>query len=77
MLFEDGSALDIDEFSRVDLLSESLVRLLDGRIRLTLARAAETFDYRVDTAAGSVLMRTAGDYRLSLSARRGADPSCR
>ena len=72
ILFEDGSALDIDEFSRVDLLSESLVRLNDGRIRLTLARAAETFDYRIDTAAGSVLMRTAGDYRLALSARRGA-----
>ncbi len=56
----------------MDLLSESLVRLNDGRIRLTLARAAETFDYRIDTAAGSVLMRTAGDYRLALSARRGA-----
>jgi len=74
VLYEDGSALDVDEFSRIDLLSESLVRLLDGRIRLTIARSANTFDYRVDTVAGSVRIQTAGEYRIALSDRRTVDP---
>ena len=58
--------------SRVNMLSESLVRLVDGRLRLTLARNSDAFDYRVDTVAGSVVLRTAGDYRISFGARRGA-----
>ena len=74
VLFEDGSSLAVDEFSRVDLLSDSLVRLLDGRIRLTIARAANILDYRVDSSAGSALIRGAGDYRIALSLRRAADP---
>jgi FecR protein len=74
VLFEDGSALDLDEFSRIDLMSDSLVRLLDGRIRLTIARGASTLDYRVDTPAGAVQIRGAGDYRIALSLRRAADP---
>jgi hypothetical protein len=74
ILFEDGSALDVDEFSRVDLLSDSLVRLLDGRVRLTLARGADAIDYRVDTIAGSVVMRSAGEYKIALSSPRAGDP---
>src|SRR5262245_48174093 len=31
ILFADGSALDLDQYSSIDLLSESLVRLLGGR----------------------------------------------
>jgi uncharacterized protein DUF6600/FecR-like protein len=74
VLFDDGSALDVDEFSRIDLLGDSLVRLTEGRIRLTLARGADAFDYRIDTAAGSALIRTAGEYRIWLAGGRAADP---
>src|SRR4029453_1636384 len=34
VLFDDGSALDVDEYSRIDLLGDALVRLTEGRIRL-------------------------------------------
>ena len=74
VLFDDGSALDVDEYSRIDLLGDSLVRLLDGRIRLTLARGADNIDYRVDTVAGSALIRSAGEYRISLAPSRTSDP---
>src|SRR5262245_45436785 len=47
VLFDDGSALDVDEFTRVDLQSDSLIRLLDGRVRLTIARSTGPLDYRV------------------------------
>ena len=57
VLFADGSALDVDEYTRVDLLSDSLIRLLDGRVRLSIARATSTLDYRVDAPAGSVVDR--------------------
>jgi hypothetical protein len=74
VLFADGSALDLDEYSGVDLLSDALVRMLEGRLRLSIARGGPSLDYRVDTAAGSVFIRTAGDYRLTLSADRGVGP---
>jgi Family of unknown function (DUF6600)/FecR protein len=73
ILFEDGSALDIDQNSSLDLLSDSLVRLLQGRIRVTLARATNSGDYRIDSVAGTAWLRTAGEYRVSLSDPRAAD----
>jgi hypothetical protein len=74
VLFADGSALSLDEYSGVDLLSDALVRMLDGRLRLSIARGAPALDYRVDTAAGSVFIKAAGDYRLTLAADRGVGP---
>ncbi|HYN06843.1 MAG TPA: DUF6600 domain-containing protein [Vicinamibacterales bacterium] len=73
VLFADGSALDLDHHTRVDLLSDSLVRLLDGRIRLTIARTTNAIDYRVDAAPGSVGIRTAGDYRIALGGNRSGE----
>lgn len=70
VLFADGSTLAIDEFTTVDLLDDALMRLGLGRIRLTIARGAERLDYRVDTEAGSALIESAGDYRLTVSGRR-------
>jgi len=66
VLFADGSALDIDNFTTVDVLSDSLLRLLEGRIRLAVTRNASGANYRVDAAPGSVWIRTAGDYRIAL-----------
>jgi hypothetical protein len=73
VLFADGSALDLDHYTRVDLLSDSLLRLLDGRVRLTIARTTEVIDYRVDAAPGSVSIRTAGDYRIALGGNRSGE----
>jgi hypothetical protein len=73
ILFADGSAIAIDDGTTVDLLDDSLLRLIEGRIRLAIARGADRIDYRVDTAAGSALIGVAGEYRLTLGAR-GAEP---
>ena len=73
VLFDDGSALDLDHDTRLDLMSDSLVRLLAGRIRLTIARTTNALDYRVDAAPGSVWIKAAGDYRIGLSDTRSGD----
>ncbi len=73
VLFADGSALDLDHYTRLDLLSDSLVRLLDGRVRLTIARTTTALDYRVDAAAGSVSIKTPGDYRIAVRPARSGE----
>jgi len=77
VLFSDGSALDIDEFSNVDLLSESLVRLTSGRIRLSIARTLSGPDYRVDSAGTTTWIRASGEYRITLLDPRATDPEVR
>lgn len=76
VLFADGSALDIDEYSSIDLLSDALMRLMAGRVRLSIARATGNteYEYRIDTAAASARIRTPGEYRLTLSSTRSAEP---
>jgi len=73
VLFADGSVLDVDEDTEIDLMSDVLMRLINGRVRLEIARAASTTDYRVDAAGGAVLIRTAGEYRIA-AGDRSADP---
>jgi FecR protein len=73
ILFADGSALDLDHFTRLDLMSDSLLRLLAGRVRLTIARSTSVVDYRVDAAPGSVWIKTAGDYRLTIADTRSGE----
>jgi Family of unknown function (DUF6600)/FecR protein len=68
IMFGDGSALDLDEDTSIDLLSESLVRLRAGRIRLSIARQTEDLAYRVDAAGVSSVIHTTGEYRVSLNA---------
>jgi hypothetical protein len=74
ILFADGSALDIDEYAAVDFLSDALLRLRAGRIRLSITRLADTLNYRVDAAGASALIRAAGEYRLNVPDQRAADP---
>ena len=77
ILFADGSALDLDEDTSIDLLSDSLVRLRAGRIRLSIARQTEDLDYRIDAAGVSSIIHTAGEYRVSLSDRHATKSSSR
>ena len=73
ILFADGSTIDLDHFTRLDLMSDSLLRLLAGRVRMTIARTATAIDYRVDATPGSVWIKTAGDYRVTLADTRSGD----
>ncbi len=69
VLFPDGSALDIDEYSSVDLLSPTLLRVTGGRIMLIVAGAedpAGALRYQVDTPVASASTDGPGEYRVAL-----------
>ena len=73
VLFSDGSALALDQDTDVDLLSDSLLRLQAGRIRLAIARGAAELAYRVDAAGTTTWIRSAGEYRIVID-NRSAEP---
>jgi len=74
ILYADGSTLAIDHNTSLDLLSDSLVRLLGGRLRVAILRTTETLDYRIDSAAGSVGIQVAGEYRIQTGVDADGDP---
>ena len=69
VLFSDGSALALDQNTDVDLLSDSLLRVQAGRIRLAIARGAAELAYRVDAAGTTTWIRSAGEYRIVVDNR--------
>ena len=70
IMFPDGSVLDVDESSSLELLSPALIRLTGGRMLLTVrgvgdpARAAR---YQIDTPAAIVRTEGSGQYRVAVS----------
>src|SRR5436190_17817855 len=68
VLFADGSTLHLDARSTVDVQSDDLVRLTEGRVRLNIvgpvdvARGgpAGAITYRLDSPAGSARITQAG-----------------
>jgi ferric-dicitrate binding protein FerR (iron transport regulator) len=66
VLFADGSALHLDEHTTVDFQSDEVVRLLEGRLRLTVAGPARDLAYRIDAPAAWVQINSPGEYRVSL-----------
>jgi len=66
VLFDDGSALHLDERTTIDVQSDDLLRLIDGRIRLNLTGPTRQVDYRIDSPAGSVRITRGGEYRVAL-----------
>jgi len=74
ILFGDGSALDLDNDTSVDLLSDSLIRLRTGRLRLSITRVSNEVEYRVDAAGCSALIHSAGDFSVSISEARRTLP---
>ena len=69
VLFPDGSALEIDEYSSVDLLSPTLLRVTSGRIMLIVSGAedpASAIRYQVDTPVASTSTDGPGEYRVAL-----------
>jgi hypothetical protein len=65
VLFGDGSVLSIDHFTVLDLQSDSLMRLLEGRVRLTVVNGGPV-QYRIDAPSATVSIVEPGDYRVSL-----------
>src|ERR1700722_7714770 len=76
VLFPDGTALDLDEYSSVDLPSLSLMRLASGRAALHVAGPSSAGRYQIDTPAASARADGPGEYRVAVLAGRdtaGAD----
>jgi hypothetical protein len=74
VLFADGSTLHLDARSTIDVQSDELLRLTEGRLRLNIhgaldaARggAASGVAYRIDSPAGSARITQPGEYRIAL-----------
>ena len=64
--FGDGSTLYIDGRTTVDVQSDELLRLIDGRVRLTIVGPARAVAYRIDSPAGAVNISLPGDFRVSM-----------
>ena len=69
ILFPDGSALDVDEFTSVDMLSPTLVRVTAGRVLLVVFGAANpsaAVRYQIDTPSASAATDGPGEYRVAI-----------
>jgi hypothetical protein len=71
ILFVDGSTLHLDNNSAIDLQSDELVRLIDGRIRVSIPGPAREVSYRIDAPQGWAHISEPGDYRVSLMESAG------
>src|SRR5215210_448811 len=63
ILFADGSTLHLDHNSAIDLQSDELVRLLDGRLRLSIPARANDVSYRIDGPHAWAQITQPGEYR--------------
>ena len=63
--FADGGRLYLDARTSVDFLSDELIRLLDGRVRVAEVRTQQV-SYRIDSLAGSARILQPGEYRVAL-----------
>ena len=69
LLFPDGSVLDVDEYTTIDMQSETLLRLAGGRLLLIVAGAADpasALRYQVDTPVASARNEGPGEFRLAM-----------
>lgn len=67
--FPDGSILDLDEYSTVELQAPGLLRVSSGRVLLTVAGAgspASALGYQIDTPQASVVTSGPGEYRVAV-----------
>lgn len=73
ILFADGAALHLDANTTVDFQSDELVRLLDGRIRLSIPGPVRAVYYRIDAPSGWVAINQPGEYRLAILPGRSGE----
>jgi hypothetical protein len=67
ILFSDGGTLHLDAHTTVDFQSDELVRLLEGRVRLSIPGPLRAVSYRVDAPAGWAQITQPGEYRISMT----------
>ena len=75
LLFDDGTALSVDEFSTIELLDKAILRLTAGRILLHVVGVndpANAVRYQIDTPSASATTDGAGEYRVALLNGGGA-----
>jgi hypothetical protein len=65
VLFADGSTLHLDARSTIDVQSDDLVRLTEGRLRLNILGPQRAVAYRIDSPAGSARITQPGEYRIA------------
>jgi uncharacterized protein DUF6600/FecR-like protein len=70
ILFADGSALHADRQTIVDFQSDEVLRVLEGRIRLSIPGQARDLNYRVDGPAAWMQIVNAGEFRFSVLSGR-------
>ena len=69
LLFDDGTALSVDEFSTIELLDKAILRLTAGRILLHVVGVndpANAVRYQIDTPSASATTDGPGEYRVAL-----------
>jgi hypothetical protein len=66
VLFADGSTLHLDASTVIDVQSNEVIRLLQGRIRLSIAGRNRAVAYRVDAPGGWVQITQSGEYRVAV-----------
>ena len=69
VLFPDGSALDVDEYSSFELQAPALLRVTSGRVRLTVSGANDPSTaarFQIDTPTASAQTYGPGEYRVAL-----------
>src|SRR5262245_36164564 len=69
LLFPDGSALDLDEYSTIELEGPTLLRMTSGRALLFAAGAnnpTSVVQYQIDTPVASAQTDGPGEYRISI-----------
>ena len=74
VLFTDGSALAVDEFTTIELQDRALLRMGTGRLLLTVSGVndpANALRYQIDTPSASVSTDGPGEYRIGLLNGRG------
>ncbi|CAN5787387.1 hypothetical protein BH24ACI4_BH24ACI4_15490 [soil metagenome] len=69
VLFADGSALHLDANTILDFQSDEVVRLLQGRIRLSIAGLARDISYRIDAPSAWIQIHGPGEYRVAVLGR--------
>jgi hypothetical protein len=65
VLFPDGTALDLDEFTEVDLQSAQALRLVSGRVWVAVPLEANG-QLQIDTPAATAYSDGAGEFRVAL-----------
>ena len=72
ILFADGTLLHLDRDTVVDFQREDFVRVMEGRVRISLPRDARS-EVRIDTPAATLEIEPGGTYRVGVAPNGDAE----